>query len=132
MLTILCSLRGKDQSLVKQIVKDLRKKFELSGGDSLHWFLGIEIIRDREKKLIWLSQSSYIDKIANLAVFKQPDAIPMSKDELLPYDVASFSQTNLYQPIFQTILYLKRHRNLGLQLSEGDKYLMPSDALFAD
>jgi len=150
----------------------LRKEFELSGGDPLHWFLGIEILRDREKKLIWLSQSSYIDKIANLAVSKQPDATPMSKDELLPYndaELASPSQINLYQrkvgslmyaavvtrpdiafavsrlarfltnpgPLHQaaadrTLLYLKRHRDLGLQLGGGDEYLVASDASFAD
>src|SRR6266536_1072920 len=162
--------RGKDQSRVQQIVKELKKEFELSGGGPLQWFLGIEIIRDREKKLIWLSQSSYIDKIANLAVSKQPDATPMSKDDLLPYnDVALSSQINLYQrkvgslmyaavitrpdiafavsrlarfltnpgPLHQTaadrtLLYLKRHRDLGLQLGGGDEYVVASDASFAD
>ena len=62
--------REKDKTLVQQIVKNLRKEFEFSESDSLHWFLEIKIIWDREKKLIWLSQSSYIDKIANLAVSK--------------------------------------------------------------
>ncbi len=32
----------------------------------------------------------------------------------------------------QTLLYLKRHRDLGLKLGGGDKYLVTSDALFAD
>ena len=30
------------------------------------------------------------------------------------------------------LLYLKRHRDLSLQLNEDDKYLMTSDASFAD
>ena len=30
------------------------------------------------------------------------------------------------------LLYLKRYRNLNLQLNENDKYLMINDALFAD
>lgn len=96
----------KDQSLVQQIVNDLKKEFELSESDSLQWFLGIEILRDREKKLIWLSQSSYIDKIANLAVSKQPDATPMLKDELLPYEnIPSSSQINLYQRKVGSLMY---------------------------
>jgi len=32
----------------------------------------------------------------------------------------------------QTLLYLKRHRDLNLQLSEDDEYLMASDVLFVD
>ena len=72
--------REKNKTLVQQIIKNLRKEFELSESDSLYWFLEIKIIQDREKKLIWLSQSSYIDKITNLTVSKQSDAIFMSKN----------------------------------------------------
>src|SRR5436190_20244651 len=32
----------------------------------------------------------------------------------------------------RTLLYLKRHRDLGLQLSGGDEYVVASDASFAD
>ena len=104
---IVFAYRRKDQSLVQQIVKELRKNFELSGGDLLHWFLGIEIIWDRKKKLIWLSQSSYIDKIANLAVFKQSDAILMLKDELLSYNNVALSfQINLYQQKISFLMYV--------------------------
>ena len=88
-------------------MKNLREEFELLKNDSLHWFLEIEIIWDREKKLIWLSQSSYIDKIANLAVFKQSDAIFMSKNEFLFYnDVALSFQINLYQQKIDFLIYV--------------------------
>ena len=40
---------------------------------------------------------------------------------------------SLHQVIInQTFLYLKRYQNLNLQLSEDDKYLIISDALFAN
>ena len=89
--------RRKNKTLVQQIMKNLKQEFKLLKSDLLYWFLEIEIIWDREKKLIWLSQSSYIDKIANLAVFKQSDAIFMSKNELLFYNnITSSFQINLY------------------------------------
>ena len=31
----------------------------------MEWFLGINVIRNRNKKLLWLSQEAYVDKIAN-------------------------------------------------------------------
>jgi len=99
--------RGKDQHLVKQIMKELQKEFELFRDDPLHWFLGIEIIQDRKKKLIWLSQSSYIDKIVNLAVSKQSDTIFMSKNELFFYtDIALSFQINLYQQKISFLMYV--------------------------
>src|SRR6059058_3829966 len=52
-----------------------------------------------EKKIRFLfNQFSYIDKIANLVVSKQSDAIFMSKNELFFYNnIASSFQINLYQ-----------------------------------
>ena len=37
--------------------------YEITGG--IEWFLGIRVIRDRSKRLLWLSQEAYIDKMAN-------------------------------------------------------------------
>ncbi len=31
---------------------------------SIRWFLGIQIIQDCKQRKLWLSQSSYIEKIA--------------------------------------------------------------------
>jgi hypothetical protein len=41
------------------LISQRKKHFNISGGEGLQWFLGIEIHRDRSQKLIWLSQSSY-------------------------------------------------------------------------
>ena len=48
------------------IMDQIRESYELSGGDPLQWFLGIEVLRDRNNRKIWLSQTAYIDKIAQL------------------------------------------------------------------
>jgi hypothetical protein len=31
----------------------------------LKWFLGMHVMRDRTKRQLWLSQLSYIEKVAN-------------------------------------------------------------------
>jgi Reverse transcriptase (RNA-dependent DNA polymerase) len=94
------------ETLVKNLVEKLKAKYNLTGGNELQWFLGIEVIRDRERNLIWLSQSSYIDKIANLADSSPPDQIPMTREELRPYDGrASYSEVNRYQRKIGSLMY---------------------------
>ena len=63
----------------------LRSRYKLTGAEPLQWFLGMEILRDRTRRLLWLSQASYIDKIAALAQTNPPSESPMAKEELLPY-----------------------------------------------
>jgi hypothetical protein len=64
----------------------LRSRYQLTGGEPLQWFLGMEILRDRSKRLLWLSQKSYIDKIATLAQTQTASGSPISKEELLPFE----------------------------------------------
>jgi hypothetical protein len=45
--------------------KALMQRFEMRILDSLQWFLSIRIIRDREKRKIWLCQNSYIIKMTS-------------------------------------------------------------------
>ena len=114
--------REKNKTLVQQIVKNLREEFELSENDFLYWFLEIEIIQDRKKKLIWLNQFSYIDKITNLAVSKQSDATFMSKDELLFYNNVALSfQINLYQWKISFLMYatIITHSDIAFAVSSS-------------
>jgi hypothetical protein len=92
---------------IQSIMNKLQNKYKLSGGNPLQWFLGIEIIRDREKKLLWLSQSDYLDKIANLV--DRTDyrhETPMKREELLAYnEQASLPSIRRYQRKVGSILY---------------------------
>lgn len=104
---IVLAYKKERESEVQTMMNNVQKKYKLTGGKPLQWFLGIEIIRDRERRLIWLSQSDYFDKIANLA--EQTDRrhdTPMRRDELTPYaGEASLSSIRRYQRKVGSILY---------------------------
>ena len=83
---IVLAFRKDKKEKAAELMWKLQTKYNIAGGDDLQWFLGIEIIRDRQNRLIWLSQSDYLDKIANLAQGSRKWAgTPMGKEELLPY-----------------------------------------------
>ena len=95
---IIIAYHKTQEESAKQITTSLQKKYTLTGCDNLQWFLGIEIIRDRQQKLIQLSQQSYIEKISQLA--DQTDLrhdTPMSTIEQVPNNgLATASETNRY------------------------------------
>ena len=62
---IVICYKKKDEGKAKSTICGLQSKYELSGLGDFKWFLGIHILRNRAKKLLWLSQEAYIDKIAN-------------------------------------------------------------------
>lgn len=105
---IVLAYQKSQESEVKDLSHQLQTKYQLSGGSPLQWFLGIEIIRDRSRGLIWLSQSAYVDKIAHL-VAESPHrwpSVPMSGPELLPNkDRASLASIRRYQKKIGSILY---------------------------
>ena len=74
--------------MANKLISALKKRYELTGGNELQWFLGIEVICDRPKKLIWLSQSAYIEKISQLAEKKEMISCQtlMSSVELMPQE----------------------------------------------
>lgn len=104
---VLAFEKGK-RALVDRISDQLKETYTLTGGESLQWFLGIEILRDRKKGLIWLSQAEYVEKIQRLADCTGPSpATPMRNKELLPYEEekASLTSINQYQRKIGSILY---------------------------
>ena len=107
---IVLAYRKHQEGEVSGLISGLKDRYALTGGGSLQWFLGIEILRDRAKKLIWLSQSSYIDKIANLASTKTDQTIkvrvPMGKEELLPSEeIATKAECTVYLRKIGSLLY---------------------------
>src|SRR5690349_12264116 len=90
----------------EDLVRCLREKYKLSGGDPVQWFLGIEVLRDRPKRQIWLTQTAYIEKIAKLADSKKSAAIPMTQEELRPRTgLASPAEIQRFQRKVGSILY---------------------------
>ncbi|KAM4066759.1 reverse transcriptase (RNA-dependent DNA polymerase) [Hirsutella rhossiliensis] len=95
---IVFAFRKEDGLRAKALTDQLRSKYELTGGNDLQWFLGIEIIRNRDRRLIWLSQASYIEKIGRLANKRRIFNTPMGTEELLPFEgIATNGEVNSYQ-----------------------------------
>lgn len=115
---IVVAYRKENKGAAAAAIEGLRAKYKLTGGEDLRWFLGIEIHRDRRKRLTWLSQTSYIERIHQLAEpghpgdprqstkAKKTPPTPMAAQELLPYQgTASTKSARLYQRKVGSILY---------------------------
>lgn len=104
---IVFAYRNTQEGTARDLMIRLQHRYKLTGGQPLQWFLGIEIIRDRKTRLIWLCQSDYLDKIGNLSDTKgEIPTYPMKKEELRPYDGrATAASINRYQRKIGSILY---------------------------
>jgi Reverse transcriptase (RNA-dependent DNA polymerase) len=58
-------LMGNDIPLLQSVKSSLKKVFSMKDLGEAVYILDIEIYRDRSKRLIGLSQSTYIDKVLN-------------------------------------------------------------------
>jgi hypothetical protein len=71
------------------IGRELGKAWELREMGEAQWFLGIRIIRDRSKGLLWLCQDAYISAMANryhLAQHRRLEILPQSIMNLKPFN----------------------------------------------
>ncbi|RYP68913.1 hypothetical protein DL771_006402 [Monosporascus sp. 5C6A] len=110
---IVAAYNKKNQALVDRLIQQIQERYTLTGGGDLQWFLGIEMIRDRPNRKIWLSQSDFIDKLANLVPKESLNSFPetpMASSELLPSpDLAHPGSVNRYQKKIGSILYVAVH-----------------------
>ena len=103
---IVFAYRRSDEHTARGLIAQLKGKYSLTGGGELQWFLGIEVLRDRENRKIWLSQSSYIDKISKLANSSPRCDTPMGPGELLPFQgQATSREVTAYQRKVGSLLY---------------------------
>lgn len=103
---ILAHTKSQDKE-ARMAVDQLKEKYTLTGGKDLQWFLGVEIIRDRPHRKIWLSQASYVDKISRLIDrADQKHDTPMGGIELKPYQgLATIGATRRYQKKIGSLLF---------------------------
>ena len=104
---IVLAYRKSNEHKALDVIDQLReKKLNISGGEDLQWFLGIEVIQDQSQWRIWLSQASYIDKISWLVELSTPDEMPMKNEELFYYkQEASKESIHWYQWKIGSLLY---------------------------
>jgi hypothetical protein len=65
-----------DVPRVDQLKRDLAQTFAMKDLGPVEYYLGIKVERDREKRLTWLSQGTFVDKVAER--FHLQDAKPVS------------------------------------------------------
>ena len=95
------------EEVAQQTIAELRKKYTITGGNDLQWFLGVEVIRHRDLRKIQLSQAAYADKISRLADKKDVrHDTPMAAVELKPREgLATASEINRYQRKIGSLLF---------------------------
>ena len=83
-------------------------KYEIKAQGPVEWFLGVRVIRDREKRTITLVHDTYIDKITkkfNLGDGTFP-ATPLPAEELIKHTgEATKQQIKAYQKRVGSVLY---------------------------
>ena len=67
---------GKGKGLIVELKSHLSKKLEMKDLGATRHILGMEIIRDRKNRNLWLGQSKYVDTI--LKRFNMQDSRPLS------------------------------------------------------
>ncbi|KAK3003592.1 hypothetical protein RJ639_018169 [Escallonia herrerae] len=67
---------GQDRKMIKEFKKELSKSFEMKDLVQTCHILGMQIVRDRKTKMLWLSQQKYIKRV--LERFNMNDAKPVS------------------------------------------------------
>jgi Reverse transcriptase (RNA-dependent DNA polymerase) len=81
---IVFAFRKKDRDKVAQMIKSLREIFTMMELGELKWFLDMHIIRNRSKRSLWVSQYSYIEKVANKFIpdLRKCPETPMVEEDL--------------------------------------------------
>ncbi|KAJ6785585.1 hypothetical protein PWT90_11245 [Aphanocladium album] len=92
----------------RAIHQSIQGQYNVKVLGDLHWFLGIEVLRNRERRKVWLSQRSYIQKIAHKfnCIDVNNVTTPLSTEPLVTFDgTASEAEIKRYQAIIGSINY---------------------------
>jgi hypothetical protein len=76
--------QGKRDKVLRLRKEQLKMEYQMSTLGELKWFLGIDVLRDRSQRLLWLTQEAYIEKIAKQYEIDLNRRTPMAESELLP------------------------------------------------
>ena len=86
----------------------LKIKYIINVLKNLKWFLEVHILQDRTKKLLWLLQETYIDKLTNQFVIDMTDRLSetsMTEKLFLNEEKVTNVSTHIYQKKMNSILF---------------------------
>jgi hypothetical protein len=103
------AFRPEDSDHAHKFKVDLMSHYKMTDEGDLRWFLGVRIIRDREQQKIWLSQQSYIEKLAHSFKIRISDRMPQipigAPEPRKNEKEASAESIHLYQRKVGSLLY---------------------------
>jgi hypothetical protein len=103
------AFRPEDSDRAQKFRADLMSRYKMTDKGELCWFLGVRTLRDREQRRIWLSQQSYIEKLAHtfkIYISDRMPQIPMPTAEFRKNDKqATPESVHLYQQKVGSLLY---------------------------
>lgn len=98
---------SKDQKVINQLKVRLAAEYDLTDLGEARWILGMEIIRDREKRMIELSQRRYIESILERFEMgsSRPVATPMDPNTKLVKVNEAEVDVKTYQSALGALMY---------------------------
>jgi hypothetical protein len=108
-----CLLIGPNSTTIRELKEQIAKAYAIEDRGPVAFFLGIQIVRDRKNRCLWIHQSQYIEEA--LEFFNLQDSklnsIPLQpgvtgQAELTPRKLLDYSEIKLYQSLIGTVMYL--------------------------
>jgi hypothetical protein len=98
-----------DSDQVYKFKTNLMSQYKMTDEGKLCWFLSIQVLRDREQQRIWLSQQSYVEKLAHsfkIHITDHMPQIPIPTSELYKNEKEAIPESiHLYQRKVSSHLY---------------------------
>jgi hypothetical protein len=121
---IMFCYRKSAQAEAKGAVENLKTRFEITDLGEIKWFLGLYVLRDRQKRLLWLSQKAYVKKVAErfgLAghISRQLFTLIPAKKLHLSAEIPITSFRNLFQKKMESVLYAAMQTRCYGLVAEG-------------
>jgi hypothetical protein len=98
------------QAEAKGAIKNLKIRFKIINLGEIKWFLGLHVLRDRQKRLLWLLKKAYVERVAErfgLAghISRQPFTLILAKELHPSAETLTISFRNLFQKKMGLVLY---------------------------
>ncbi len=106
---ILIAFARRSEQATQHLIAGLKQAYELHDEGEVRFFLGIQVIRDREQRRIYLCHEAYIDRIASKYSIEQMGTFPttpiVAHEIPKRKDPATKQEIKLFQELIGSILY---------------------------